>query len=125
MVDVNTVIAIPTSDRINVDGHFGHTKEFAFFTIVDGVVKEQYFVIPPTHTPGVLPKFLSENGAKVIITGGMGAMAVKLFNNNSIDVILGAKNTLSNVVSKFINGSLESTASVCNHNHGDHDGCKH
>lgn len=120
-----TVIAVPTSDRTNVDGHFGHAKEFAFFTIEDNKVVEQYVVIPPKHEPGVLPKFLAENGANVIITGGMGAMAVNLFNGNNISVILGANGTLDKVVGEFIAGNLESKGSSCNHTHGEDHECSH
>ncbi len=118
------VIAFPTSDRATIDGHFGHTKEFAIY-VVDGLtVKEIKFVTPPPHEPGVLPVFLGEQGIDVIVTGGMGQMAVNLFNRQGIDVILGANGSIEANLSEYVGGSLESTGSSCTHEHGDHDDCK-
>ncbi|MFH1848505.1 MAG: NifB/NifX family molybdenum-iron cluster-binding protein, partial [Candidatus Omnitrophota bacterium] len=42
---------------------------------------------PPAHAPGVLPKWLGEQGANVIIASGMGTRAQNLFKENGIDVI--------------------------------------
>jgi len=118
---LNTLqIAIPTSDRLTVDGHFGHAKEFMFITVNQQHIIDTTFVTPPKHEPGVLPKFLAEKGAHVIITGGMGAMAVNLFNNNDIDVVLGATGSLSGVIKAYLDGSLQSQGTVCSHDHGDH-----
>ncbi len=116
------VIAFPTSDRETIDGHFGHTKEFAIYTIQDNAVKELKHVTPPPHEPGVLPRFLGEQGIDAIVTGGMGQMAVNLFNRQNIDVILGAKGSIQIALNEFLGGTLESTGSSCDHNHGDHHG---
>ena len=67
--------------------------------------------------PGVIPKFVGEQGADVIITGGMGGMAVDLFKQQNIEVILGAAGTISENLADFIKGNLESTGSVCDHQH--------
>ncbi len=116
------IIAFPTSDRITVDGHFGHTKEFALYTIEGTIVKNVKFVTPPPHEPGVLPRFLGQNGIDVIVTGGMGQMAVNLFNQQNIDVILGAKGSIEQNLSEYIGGILESKGSSCDHKHGEHHG---
>ena len=119
----NTIIvAFPTSDRINVDGHFGHTKEFALYTVQGTEIKTVNYVTPPPHEPGVLPRFLGDNNADVIITGGMGQMAVNLFNQQHIDVILGAQGSIEENLNDYVGGTLESTGSSCSHNHGDHHG---
>jgi predicted DNA-binding protein (UPF0251 family)/predicted Fe-Mo cluster-binding NifX family protein len=121
--DKNTkLIAFPTSNRSTVDGHFGHTKEFAIYTIEGTEVKSVNYVTPPPHEPGVLPRFLGENGIDVIVTGGMGQMAVNLFNQQNIDVILGAKGTIEQNLNEYVGGILESTGSSCDHNHGDNHG---
>lgn len=120
MTNNQIILAIPTSDRQNVDGHFGHAREFAFYTIVNNQIVDQNFIVPPKHEPGVLPRFLAEKGASTIITGGMGAMAVNLFNGNDIDVILGATGSLDAVVEEYVNGTLLSRGSVCSHDHNDH-----
>lgn len=111
------IIAIPTNDRKIVEEHFGHCKEFAFIKIEDGKVIDTNYIVPPKHSPGVLPKFLVEQKANVIITGGMGQMAITLFKENNIDVILGAKGSVDSNLQEFIKGELASTGSACEHTH--------
>lgn len=122
--DKNTkVVAFPTSDRTTVDGHFGHTKEFALYTLEGTEIIDVNFITPPPHEPGVLPRFLGRNGIDVIVTGGMGQMAVNLFNQQNIDVILGARGSIEQNLTEYVGGVLESTGSSCDHNHGDN--CDH
>lgn len=45
----------------------------------------------PGHRPGFLPNFLADNGAEVIIAGGMGGGAVDIFNERNVEVIVGAQ----------------------------------
>ena len=117
------VIAFPTSDRVTVDGHFGHTKEFALYVVQGTEIKDVTFVTSPPHEPGLLPRFLGENGIDVIVTGGMGQMAVNLFNQQNIDVILGARGTIESNLNEYMGGALQSTGSSCDHSHGDHHEC--
>ncbi len=114
------VLAFPTSDRTTVDGHFGHTREFAIITVTGEEVTSTSYVTPPPHEPGVLPRFLGQQGIDVIVTGGMGKMAVDLFNQQGIDVILGAAGRIDDNLEEYVGGSLTSTGSVCSHDHGDH-----
>lgn len=116
------VIAFPTSDRTTVDGHFGHTKEFAIVSVSGNEVVGTLFVTPPPHEPGVLPRFLGQQGIDVIVTGGMGKMAVDLFNQQGIDVILGATGSIDENLIEYLGGSLASSGSVCSHDHGEHHG---
>jgi len=116
------IIAFPTSDRVTVDGHFGHTKEFALYQVEGQNINNVTYVTPPPHEPGVLPRFLGEQGIDVIVTGGMGQMAINLFNQQNIDVILGAKGRIELNLKEFVGGFLTSTGSSCDHNHGDDHG---
>lgn len=113
-------VAFPTSDRVHVDQHFGHTNEFCIYTLENNEVKEVFFVTPPPHKPSVLPLFLRDAGVDVIITGGMGQRAVDLFKQHEIDVILGAQGTIQDNLEDYFGGDLVSTVSPCEHNH-DHD----
>jgi predicted Fe-Mo cluster-binding NifX family protein len=113
-------IAFPTSDRTTIDGHFGHTKEFVIYEVENNSVLKETYVTPPPHEPGVLPKFLANNGVNTIITGGMGAMAIRLFNTNNVEVVLGASGAISPVLEAYLNGTLQSTGSACSHDHGQH-----
>jgi ATP-binding protein involved in chromosome partitioning len=69
-------IAIPVTEG-KLSAHFGHCEEFAVVDVdeqtreIAGVAK----LLPPAHEPGVLPKWLSEQKADVIIAGGMGQRA--------------------------------------------------
>lgn len=115
-------IAFPTSDKVTVDGHFGHCREFVIYTVEENLVKEVIYVSPPEHTPGSFPKFLGGLGVDVIITGGMGAMAVDLFKKQEIDVVLGATGRIDVNLSEYLGGFLTTQGSVCehDHNHGNH-----
>ena len=114
-------ISFPTSDKVTVDEHFGHCKEFVVYTIEENEVKEVKYVIPPEHTPGSFPRFLGEQGVDVIITGGMGAMAVNLFKQQDIDVVLGAKGRIDVNLSEYLGGFLTSKGSMCEHDAHSHN----
>ena len=70
----------------------------------------------PPHEPGVLPTWLHELGADVIIAGGMGARALDLFAQNNIQVVVGAPTlTPEELVGQYLDNMLESGAKVCDH----------
>ena len=117
MADFDMRVAFPTNDRVKVEEHFGHAKEFAFANVKDGKVISTEYQTPPAHSPGVIPAFVGEQGATVIITGGMGGMAVNLFKEQNIDVILGATGSIEDTLKTYIEGELASTGSVCDHSH--------
>ncbi|MCK5387909.1 MAG: dinitrogenase iron-molybdenum cofactor [Candidatus Izimaplasma sp.] len=108
-------VSFPTSDKVTVDGHFGHTKEFVIYTIKENVITEVKYVTPPPHAPGVLPQFLAESSVDVIITGGMGQMAVELFQRHGIDVVLGAAGRIDVNLNEYLGGFLTSKGSTCTH----------
>lgn len=110
-------VAFPTNNRVDVEEHFGHAKEFAFVVVKDGTVVDTEYVVPPAHAPGVIPEFVKDQGATAIITGGMGGMAVNIFKENGIEVILGAKGSIEESLKVYMEGNLESTGSACDHSH--------
>jgi predicted DNA-binding protein (UPF0251 family)/predicted Fe-Mo cluster-binding NifX family protein len=118
----NKIIAFPTSDRTTIDGHFGHTKEFALYEVTDKTINQVTYVTPPPHQPGVLPRFLGTQHVDVIITGGMGQMAINLFNQQNIDVILGAKGAIDSNLEEYLGGLLESVGGSCDHSGEHHHG---
>lgn len=117
MDDFDMRVAFPTNDRATVEEHFGHAKEFAFANVKEGKVVSTDYLTPPPHEPGVIPAFVGEKKATVIITGGMGGMAINLFKQQGIDVILGAKGTINETLQTYIQGELASTGSACAHDH--------
>ena len=122
---MNKKIAFPSNDRNNVEEHFGHCKEFVIYNIKNGEVASIEHIIPPAHVPGSLPKFLSELNATTIITGGMGAMAINLFKENNIEVILGANGLILDNLKSYLDNDLISTGAACAHDHGHSDNCSH
>ena len=120
-----TRIAFPSNNRVNVEEHFGHCKEFAVYNIKDNQTASIDYIVPPPHAPGVLPKFLGEHNVNVIITGGMGSMAIKLFKEQNIDVILGADGSIYANLDAYLGNKLESTGSACSHDEGHNCGDSH
>ena len=108
-------IAIPTVGQ-NLTAHFGHCD---FFTIIEAegnMIKKEDFIIPPTHQPGVYPKFLAEQGVNIVITGGMGQRAQELFRQNNIQVILGVnQGTPAELAKQYLDNQLESGQNLCDH----------
>jgi len=84
-------IAIPLAEG-KLTMHFGHCASFALIE-VDATQKKilkREDVDAPPHQPGLLPPWLAERGANVIIAGGMGQRAQELFAAQGIKVIVGA-----------------------------------
>ena len=110
-------IAIPITSGL-LSPHFGHCEEF---TIVDvdrdgGKVLSKQTVAAPPHEPGLLPKWLHEMGAEMIIAGGMGGRAQELFAQNDMDVIVGAPAASADeIVAAYQSGTLQGGANACDH----------
>jgi len=108
-------LAIPLAEG-KLTAHFGHCRGFALVDANDGAIKGQEILIPPPHEPGVLPKWLHDMGANVIIAGGMGQSAQQLFIENGIEVVIGAPvDTPEALVESYLNGSLLSGENICDH----------
>ncbi|MDG5799950.1 NifB/NifX family molybdenum-iron cluster-binding protein [Marinilabiliaceae bacterium ANBcel2] len=110
------IIAIPVDDNGKLDAHFGHCKFFELFIIENNLVVEKLKLQPPPHEPGVLPKWLSNNGTTDIIAGGMGQKAISLFHNNNIRVCVGAPQIQApDLINKYLNNELTLTNNYCDH----------
>jgi predicted Fe-Mo cluster-binding NifX family protein len=110
-------IAIPIAEG-KLAMHFGHCAEFAVVE-VDAKTKTitgKKSRTPPPHEPGVLPRWLHEQGVHVIIAGGMGSRAQTLFVENGIKVMIGAPSESPEVlVAAYLAGTLQTGANVCDH----------
>ena len=105
----------------NVAGHFGHCENFIFFDTADGGITGVNSVPNPGHRPGFLPNFLADNGAQVIISGGMGGGAVDIFNERGVEVVLGAQGDAKTAVESYLRGELHSTGSICHEHAHEHE----
>jgi len=110
-------IAIPvTGGRLSL--HFGHCEEFVIFDVdLDGkTITAQQSLTPPAHEPGALPKWLSDLQVDLIIAGGMGRRAQQLFEQNNINVIVGAMdNNPQELIEQYIDNRLQSGQNICDH----------
>ena len=110
-------IAVPVAQGI-LCMHFGHSEQFALFEVDPDkkTILGKEMLTPPPHEPGVLPKWLSELGADLIITGGMGVRAQNLFSQSGVKVVVGAPaQDPMGVVQSYLDGTLKTGANICDH----------
>lgn len=109
-------VAIPTAEK-KLCLHFGHCEEFAIIDVQEDVEQADVeYVEPPPHEPGVLPRWLGEQGVNVIIAGGMGQRAQALFKEQNIDVVVGVPQASPvQLVIDYLAGTLESGVNACDH----------
>ncbi len=110
-------IAVPTASDMMCP-HFGHCEKFYLFEVDKEakIIKNVEKLTPPPHEPGLLPKWLGEKNADLIIAGGMGVRAQNLFNQNGVDVITGAQmKSPQELIEDYLNGSLTTGANMCDH----------
>ena len=110
-------LAVPVTEG-KVAAHFGHCSHFALFDVDETtmmIVKRE--IIPsPGHQPGFLPAWLAEEGVSVVIAGGMGSRAQALFNENRIEVIVGAlSDNPERAALDYIKGELSTGDNICDH----------
>ena len=110
-------IAIPIVDG-QLCMHFGHCAHFALVDVDDSskAIGPTRLVEPPPHEPGVLPKWLHEQGATVILAGGMGSRAQQLFQQNGIQVVVGCPSEPPEaLVAAFLSDKLVTGSNACDH----------
>ena len=107
--------AIPTIDR-KLCAHFGRCNEFALIDVENNKITHTQFVKPPHHEPGVLPRWLHEQGVTHIISGGMGMRAQSLFQQNNIEVCVGSEQKQpEELVLDYLNNKLIVGENLCEH----------
>jgi len=109
------------SEGKQVSAHFGHCEGFNIFEIVDGKVSGSTYEMNPGHCKAA-PVFLSEQGVKVVIGGGMGAGARNNLTSFGIEVITGASGEAAEVVQLFLDGTLKTVGGECSGHGHDHGG---
>ena len=108
-------IAIPIANG-KLTAHFGHCQEFALVEVEGNEITKTEMLVPPPHEPGVLPNWLHQLGADVIIAGGMGQRAVGLFQERGIKVLTGAPAlTPKEIVNSYLNNTLMTGVNLCDH----------
>lgn len=110
-------IAIPLADG-KLCMHFGHCATFALLDVdlVQRKIIGRTDLTPPPHEPGVLPRWLTEQGAGMILAGGMGQRAQSLFMEQNIQVMVGLPaESPETLVAHYLAGTLQAGQNVCDH----------
>lgn len=111
------IVAIPVANN-KLCVHFGHCEQFIFFEVDDvrkKVISEKVLV-PPPHEPGIMPLWLSEQKANLVIVGGIGQRAQELLKNFNITVICGI--TIAEprqIIANFLQNTLKIEQNICDH----------
>ena len=112
-----TIIAVPVADG-RLCSHFGHCHQFALYNVdlPQRRIESSRRLDPPPHEPGLLPRWLSEQRAQVIIAGGMGHRARDAFDSHGIQVVVGATPDEPHaIVQAYLDGELEIDENPCDH----------
>jgi Mrp family chromosome partitioning ATPase/predicted Fe-Mo cluster-binding NifX family protein len=110
-------IAVPVANGL-LCMHFGHCEQFAMVSVDEKTktVLGTEFLNPPPHEPGVLPKWVADQGAHLVITGGMGARAQSLFTDAGVKVLVGAQGgSPEELATAYLNGTLKTGQNICDH----------
>ena len=109
------IIAIPISQG-ELSSHFGHTEQYAVYTVEDNRIVSEEFAIPPEHQYGSHPRFLQEIGCNVVLTGGMGIKAQSLMTEYGIEVLIGVEQLPpKELVNRYLAGTLTTGSNRCDH----------
>ena len=121
----NIGLASPTSH------HFGRCPYYVFVDVEDNEIKSVHAIPNPYangHQPGMVPQFIHQQEANVILSGGMGYRAIGFFQQLDIQVATGARGTVGETVQLFLDGSLKEAAPCSDsvaHQQGGHQGGNH
>jgi len=102
----------------NVSAHFGRCPYYTIVEVEGEEITLNYHVENPFYSshgaPGQVPGFIHDQGAQVIIAGGMGQRAVGFFNEFGIEAVTGAAGKVQAVVDGYLHGAI-SGVSPCEH----------
>ncbi|MBW2459413.1 MAG: NifB/NifX family molybdenum-iron cluster-binding protein [Deltaproteobacteria bacterium] len=116
-------VAIAALDDQGLDGevsaHFGRCPHYVMVDTQQGAPGRVEVITNPyydAHQPGVMPGFLNEQGADVVIAGGMGPRAIQMFDAFGVEVVTGVVGNVGKVLEAYLRGEVTGTV-PCNHDH--------
>ena len=116
-------IAIPTEGE-KLCSHFGHCDSFTFVD-VNPETKEILNMenkIPEEGISCQSASWISEQGANLVLAGGMGARPLDIFNRNGVKVISGCPELpIKEIVQEYLNSTLVTGENSCG---GEHSHCE-
>ena len=109
-----------------VSHHFGRCPYFVIVDVEGEEIQELQVVENPFfagHEPGMVPGFIHEQGADVMISVGMGRRAIDFFQGYGITPVTTNSKTAKAAVAEYLGGNL-TLAAPCResmkHAHHDH-----
>lgn len=110
-------IAVSAQDDRGLDGvvayHFGRCPFYVFVDVEGQRIADVNVMANPyynKHQPNKVPYFIQQQGAQVMVAGGMGRRAIQLFDRMNIDTHSGAAGTIRRVVQRVTDGQLTGAA---------------
>lgn len=126
-------IALPTENG-KLCAHFGHCESFTFAEI-NPETKEIINIenkIPEEGISCQSASWIAQQGANIILAGGMGMRPLMIFEQNGVKVVPGCPELpVKDVIEGYLNGSVISGENSCgggHHHCGGHEhgeGCSH
>ena len=117
-------IAVACEDNQGLDGqisqHFGRCPYYLILDVEgDEIVKTDTVANPyyTQHTPGMVPQFINEQGAHVLIAGGIGPRAIDLFASLGIEVVSGIAGNAGDILQAYLKGEISGAEGCGHHNH--------
>jgi predicted Fe-Mo cluster-binding NifX family protein len=114
-----------------VSHHFGRCPYFVLVNVEDEEIGEVQVIDNPyyaQHQPGMVPDFIHDQNAVVMISGGMGRRAIAFFQQYDIATATGASGTVRTALKSYLSGNLSSTEPCresiehTRHHHGHDEG---
>lgn len=96
-----------------VSAHFGRCPYYALVDVDEGRIGELKVVANPfygRHQPRMVPGFIDQQKAGVIITGAMGPRAIALFDQYGIEAVTGAAGKARDALDAYLCGQLKGAA---------------
>ncbi|MBN1230558.1 MAG: NifB/NifX family molybdenum-iron cluster-binding protein [Anaerolineales bacterium] len=106
-------IAFSAADDKGLDSsmshHFGRCPFYVLVDVDGETVTNVKTIKNPfsqDHQPGMVPQFIFEQHANVMVTGGMGRRAIDFFSIQKIEVATGADGLVREALKQYRNGEL-------------------
>jgi predicted Fe-Mo cluster-binding NifX family protein len=108
-------VSVETNNELEsvVAHHFGRCPFFAFVDVEGKEFKAVQVIDNPFyhgHQPGQVPRFIHEQKADVMLSGGMGGRAIQFFEQFGIKAATGATGTVRSAVERYLGGELVGAA---------------
>jgi predicted Fe-Mo cluster-binding NifX family protein len=122
-------IAISADDNNGLESivspHFGRCPYYVLVDMDGRQVSQVNVIENPNygrHAPGTVPLFIRDQGANVMLAGGMGRRAIMLFDQLDIQAVTGASGKVRYALEQYLGGGLQD-AEPCltSRKHDEHD----